>query len=171
MCMDVVICAWVEVRSWFWEWDFDHIISIGEPGDSVPEPLDINDPRVLRLEFHDTLPYDNFDEDGPQWEHAEALVDFCQRILASGGTTLMHCAAGISRSSACALTLLAMSYGPGREQDAVEDLGELPGGHRARPNTAIIRLVDDILDRDGVLMEALDTVYYDGVGAEYGMAG
>lgn len=163
--MDVVICAWGEVREWFWEWDFDHIISIGEPDDPLPEPLDVDDPRVLRLEFMDTIPFDDFADDGPQWEHVAELVSFCQRIRACGGATLFHCAAGVSRSSASALTLLAMSYGPGREQDAVEAIARLPGGHRARPNTAIIRLADHILERDGALMSALDMVYYDGTGA------
>jgi predicted protein tyrosine phosphatase len=159
--MDVVICAWGEVRSWFFEWDFEHVISIGEPDDPLPEPLDVDDPRVLRLEFADTVPFDDFDEDGPQWEHVEALVSFCQRILVVGGATLIHCAAGVSRSSASALTLLAMAYGPGREEEAVDALARLPGGHRARPNTALVRLADDILERDGALLEALEAAYYD----------
>lgn len=163
--MDVVISSWAEVRAWFWEWEFEHIISIGEPGDPLPEPLDVDDPRLLRLEFHDTLPFDDFDDEGPQWEHAEALIDFCGRILRVGGATLIHCAAGISRSSASALTLLAMAYGPGREEDAAADLARLPGGHRARPNTALVQLADDILERDGALMAALDRAWYDGMGA------
>ncbi|MFT5682216.1 MAG: putative protein tyrosine phosphatase [Myxococcota bacterium] len=161
--MDVVICGWAEVRTWFWEWDFEHVVSIGEPDDPLPEPLDANDPRVLRLEFMDTAPFDDFTDDGPQWEHVAALVTFCERIRTLGGATLIHCAAGVSRSSASALTLLAMAYGPGREVAAVRAIAGLPGGHRARPNTAIIRLADEILERDGVLLAALDAEYYDGV--------
>ena len=164
--MDVVISAWAEVRAWFWEWEFDHIISIGEPGDILPEPLDVDDPRLLRLEFHDTLPFDEFSDEGPQWEQVEVLVDFCQNIIQAGGATLIHCAAGVSRSSASALTLLAMAYGPGREEDAARDLARLPGGQRARPNTALIQLADDILGREGVLMAAMDRTWYDGAGFE-----
>ena len=41
---------------------------------------------------------------------------------------------------------------------------------RDRPNTALIRLVDDILERDGALLLALDEGYYDGAG-QYGFAG
>ena len=65
-----------------------------------------------------------------------------------------------------ALTLLAMAYGPGREEDAARDLARLPGGQRARPNTALIQLADDILGREGVLMAAMDRTWYDGAGFE-----
>lgn len=160
--MDIVICGWDEVRSWFWEWDFEHIISIGAPGVEIPEPIDPDDPRVLRLEFCDTHPFDDADDDGPQFEHAEALVDLCQHILSAGGATLIHCAQGVSRSSACALTLLAMAYGPGREADAAEALERLPGGHRARPNTMLLSHVDALLERDGALYAAAAARFHDG---------
>jgi len=158
--MDVVICGWDEVRSWLFDWDFDHIISIGAPGVGLPEALAPDDPRVLRLEFCDTHAFDDAADDGPQPEHAEVLVDACRAIIASGGSTLIHCAQGVSRSSACALTLLAMAYGPGREEDAAADLSRLPGGHRARPNTMLLSHVDELLEREGALYAASASRYH-----------
>jgi predicted protein tyrosine phosphatase len=161
--VDVVISGWDDVRGWFFEWDFDHVISIGVPGSEVPDPIDVEDPRVLRLEFWDTHPFDDADDRGPQWEHAEALVAFCRDVLRVGGATIIHCAAGESRSSACALALLAIGYGPGREADAVADLGRLPGGDRARPNTMLVQHVDDLLEREGELERAMVERYHGGL--------
>ena len=91
MVNGVVICGYSEVEAWLLAQDFHRVVSIGAPGSGTPEALDGPWPRVLRLEFVDTAPYD-YDPDGPREAHVEALLDFCDGALASGGPTLFHCA-------------------------------------------------------------------------------
>ena len=55
-----------------------------------------------------------------------------------------------------------MAYGPGREKDAAEALSQLPGGHRARPNTMLLSHVDGLLERDGALYSAAAQRFHDG---------
>lgn len=161
MDIEVVICAYHEVGAWLLERDFTHVVSIGGPGTGAPEALDGPWPRVLRLEFVDTAPYD-YDPDGPQEEHVEALLDFCDAALAAGGPALFHCAQGVSRSSASALALIAMVLGSGREEAAVRRLQAVEGGWRARPNTRLVQLADELLAREGALERAVEEVFYAG---------
>jgi predicted protein tyrosine phosphatase len=77
---------------------------------------------------------------------------------------LVHCAAGISRSTAAALILLTVRKGPGKEGEALETLLEylqkaeqkglrdLAGFY---PNIHMIRLADELLERKGVFLKTL----------------
>lgn len=69
------------------------------------------------------------------------------------GTLLIHCHAGIARSTACALAFLALKHGPGAEEKCVLDVA------RARPETwfndLIVHLADGILGRNGALLNAM----------------
>lgn len=69
---------------------------------------------------------------------------------------LVHCHAGISRSTAAAAILMAQ-YNPGRETEVCERLvGIRP---QAWPNSRMIRFADELLERDGALMTAVETIY------------
>jgi predicted protein tyrosine phosphatase len=77
---------------------------------------------------------------------------------------LVHCAAGVSRSSASTLVLLAVVLGPGRDTDAVAhllDVQEWSSEHGLReadwgirPNRRVIALADQVLHRGGSLLAA-----------------
>ena len=90
----------------------------------------------------------------PQAEHVLRLVDFYGRW--NGQTPmLVHCAAGKSRSMAAALVGLAMKA----------DLPEIDIARRMRqaaphasPNPRIVALADDILQREGRLVAALEAM-------------
>jgi len=114
--------------------------------------------RHLRLAFHDiteSMP-------GlvvPDRDLMQAVLDFgrkCdhQRAL------LIHCWAGISRSSAAAYAI-ASDRNPGFERDiAVELRRRSPS---ATPNRLMVRLADDLLARKGRMIDAIDEI---GRGAE-----
>jgi predicted protein tyrosine phosphatase len=114
--------------------------------------------RHLRLAFHDIV------------EPVPGLVvpdrDMMQAVLKFGRDSepqralLIHCWAGISRSSAAAFAI-ACDRNPGFERDiAVELRRRSPS---ATPNRLMVRLADDLLERDGRMIAAIEGI---GRGAE-----
>lgn len=154
--MDIVICAKAEVDDWLEEECFEAVVSIGDRDDPPPDCLDDDDDRVLRLVFADV---EDESLDGPCLEDVYRLIALGDDLIEGGGRVLIHCAAGVSRSSACAVTLLALAGGPGEEAAAVEALGALPGGERADPNRRIVELADEALGREGRLVLAVDAAF------------
>ncbi len=69
---------------------------------------------------------------------------------------LIHCHAGMSRSTATAAMLMAQAA-PGREAEIPDALLALRPG--AWPNRWMIRDADDLLGAGGALVEAVETVY------------
>jgi predicted protein tyrosine phosphatase len=69
---------------------------------------------------------------------------------------LIHCWAGISRSTASAFTIACMLSGPGREHAIARLLRERAA--HAQPNIRIVALADALLARDGRMVEAVDAM-------------
>jgi predicted protein tyrosine phosphatase len=125
-----------------------HIISIGAPGDPTPAGFELC-ANGLRLEFHDDT-----GEIGPQRWHVEQVIDFGRGVEHEGGRLLVHCEAGISRSSAAALTVFATWLGVGKEQEAVNKI--YAAQPYAWPNSQLVRHADHLLERDGALIAVVD---------------
>lgn len=114
--------------------------------------------RRLHLVFHDIVEA----REGlivPSGEMIAAMLDF-GRARARETPLLVHCWAGISRSSAAAYTL-ACDRHPGCED-------ELATALRARapfvtPNRLMVALADDLLGRNGAMVDAIARI---GRGAE-----
>ena len=124
------------------------LISIGAANDELPIGYD-NVSHKLRLLFGDTLD----EETGPQESDVQTLVKFAQNLSSSRGKILIHCEAGISRSTAAALILYACWLGPGREREAMRRV--LKQRPIAFPNRRMVQLADQLLKRDGQLLKAL----------------
>lgn len=83
------------------------------------------------------------------------VLAFGERLappLGDGGHLLVHCHAGISRSTASAAVLMAQ-HNPGRETEAFLSLLDIRA--HAWPNTRVVEFADRLLDRKGALMEGL----------------
>ena len=128
-----------------------HTISIGVPGDPAPAGFE-RCATGIRLEFHDITEDTDF-EFGPRAWHVEQVIDFARAMQHEEGTLLVHCEAGISRSSAAALTVFATWLGVGKEQDAVDRT--YAAQPQASPNSLFVELADDLLGRDGALIAAV----------------
>lgn len=144
-----------------------HVVSIGAPESQPPTAFAEHPARKLRLVFDDieseSAPNGY---EGPSLQHARDVVRFSEALvdLVNPGVVLVHCAAGISRSSAATLILLAVLLGPGREADAVSRLvavKEQTARARLRapreiirPNRRLVWLGDQVLGRDGALLDA-----------------
>jgi predicted protein tyrosine phosphatase len=129
--------------------DVTYLVSIGEPHNELPVGFE-NVARRLRLLFADHVdgPY------GPTEADVRRIIDLAERLRASAGTVLIHCEAGVSRSSAAALIMYASWFGAGREREAMgRVLAQRP---IARPNRRMVALADELLGRGGSLTRAVD---------------
>ncbi len=110
--------------------------------------------RHLQLTFHDIVePVDGFIT--PRAEDAETLVDFFKRWDRES-PLLIHCWAGISRSTAAAFTALCMLRPEAPEQKIARDLRR--ASPSATPNRLLVSHADKILGRDGRMVAAIDTI-------------
>jgi predicted protein tyrosine phosphatase len=145
-----------------------HVVSIGTEGNDPPDGFASFAGRKLRLEFDDVeVEETRSGYVGPSLEDARRVVAFGKGI--DGGVLLVHCAAGISRSSASLLILLADRVGPGREDEAVRLLVKVKEATQAarlrtdfiRPNRRLVWLGDAVLGRDGALLSACTRAFAD----------
>jgi len=114
--------------------------------------------RHLRLAFHDIVePIAGLP--APDRDLMQAVLDF-GRNTTHQRALLIHCWAGISRSSAAAFAI-ACDRNPGFERDiAIELRRRSPP---ATPNRLMVRLADDLLRRHGRMVDAIEGI---GRGAE-----
>ena len=155
---DMVVCSRIQAARNLSSDDFGPLIrsmiSIGDPSEPRPQGRFSPD-EILRLEFHDTVVVDDFY--GPKAEDVQQIIDFAPRIAALGGVCLVHCAAGISRSTATGIIVLSTLAGPGSESWAAERMLELVPD--AVPNTLLLTYADRLLGRDGKLRESVEHTF------------
>jgi predicted protein tyrosine phosphatase len=135
-----------------------HVLSILDPAWPEPEAFGVFDPHHrLELRFHDVI------EPNPGWiaperRDIERLLDFSLDFIRARGTHLLvHCHAGISRSTAAATLVLAQA---GRDRPADEALQAVVRLRpRAWPNLRVIEFGDELLGRRGEIVEAARAHY------------
>jgi predicted protein tyrosine phosphatase len=130
-----------------------HMVSLlgDDPFPSTPDSV-VPDGH-LKIQMHDiSEPQPGFI--APDREHLERLLDFAQDWRRSG-PLVIHCYAGISRSTAAAL-MVVCSYNQGREREAAQMLRRR--APHAYPNQRMIALADDLLGCGGRLREAVDAM-------------
>jgi predicted protein tyrosine phosphatase len=129
-----------------------HLVSLVEAEAQPPTPR-VAAVRHLRVEIHDiSEPVDDYVV--PAEHHVRSLIEFV------GGWSgrqplLVHCIAGISRSTAAALVTLAMQSDETEEEAARRLRAAAP---HAQPNRRIIALADALLGRGGRLVRAREAM-------------
>jgi predicted protein tyrosine phosphatase len=133
-----------------------HILSILDPEWPDPEAFLAYDPHFrATLRFHDAIEPDP----GvllPQKGDVEAILTF-GRDAAEAGGLLIHCHAGISRSTAATLMILAQAHPHEGEDELADRL--LQTRPQSWPNSRMIAFADELLDRNGRLMAATAGIY------------
>lgn len=142
--------------------DVTHILSILDP--DWPEIETFNTYKGhnrTTLRFHDIIdPAPG--KIMPQRQHLDAILRFAQDVQepaspAGTGHLLIHCHMGISRSTAAMLAILA-SLQPDEPADQVfERLRTIRP--QAWPNSLMVGFADELLCRNGKLVEALQAHY------------
>jgi len=153
----VTICG-IDELGFHWEAGVTHVLSILDPGWPEPAALGAFDAhRRLELRFHDVI------EAGPGWIaperlDVEQLLSFGRDLTEARGTHLLvHCHAGVSRSTAAATLILAQAR-PDRPAEEVLQAVVRRRSH-AWPNLRILELGDALLDRRGEIVDAARAIY------------
>jgi predicted protein tyrosine phosphatase len=139
-----------------------HVLSILDPGWPEPEilrPFAVG--RRLKLHFHDVI------EPLPGWTaperwDVELLLAFGRDVAGAAGADpgahlLVHCHAGVSRSTAAAILILAQRHADRPADEAVAEVARLRP--RAWPNLRILELGDAALGRRGEIVSAARAQY------------
>lgn len=130
---------------------FDAVLSIAAPGAEVvqfhrwprPAQLLLRMDDIVSPEPHGVL---------PTREHVAQGLEFAGRFV--NLRLLVQCEAGVSRSGAFGVAILASRLGPGREQEALEEALRIAPA--IIPNLRIVRLADEILGRAGALTRCVE---------------
>jgi predicted protein tyrosine phosphatase len=135
-----------------------HVLSLLDP--------DFNDPPVfaafarhrrLALRFHDVIE-PRPDRIAPARADIERLLAFARELIGTPDTHLLvHCHAGVSRSTASAALILAQAWGDRPASDALEAVATLRPC--AWPNLRILEFGDMLLGRDGEILTAVGAIY------------
>jgi len=125
----------------------------------VPDEDQPRTPRAVKPSDHLRVRIDDITEPSPGFiaparEHVDEIVRFL-RASPPEVPLVIHCHAGVSRSTATALVALALDA-PGREDEAAALLRE--AALFAFPNELIVQLADDALERSGKLVAALESI-------------
>jgi predicted protein tyrosine phosphatase len=156
----LTICGLEELSS-FRDAAVTHVLSILDP--TYPEPQDFlayGPHKRLTLRFDDIIdPAPGMV--APAREHIEQLLGFGEGLAAAEGDPLshllIHCHAGISRSSASMAILLAEARPRIPEDEIFAHIREIRP--QAWPNSRMISMADDLLGRAGRLFDALKRHY------------
>jgi len=135
-----------------------HVLSLLDPGSPEPEAFGTFDPhRRLELRFHDVIDADPGCVP-PERPDVEQLLSFGRDLgSAKGGHLLVHCHAGVSRSTAAATLILAQARPDRPAEEAL--LTVVRRRPRAWPNLRILEFGDALLDRRGEIIVAARAHY------------
>lgn len=136
-----------------------HIVTLLRLTNRVTRPAHIAEDNHLILSMDDIVAQ----EDGyvvPAEEHVLRLVDFAKRWDRST-PMVVHCFAGISRSTAAAFTA-ACAINPDRDEAEIARTIRASSA-TAAPNKRIVAIADAVLKRDGRMIAAVEAL---GMGQE-----
>ena len=141
---------------------FSHVISINNPEEEPPKPLENHPGKHLVLHFHDiSVNPGKGNFTNPGRDHVKAIIKFA-KTMTSSSNVLSHCAAGISRSSAAALIIIAskMEVSSINAMKAIQDVMAIK--QIIHPNAIMTRMADEELGWDGRLMAAHSSTFTGG---------
>jgi len=131
-----------------------HVVSLLGPETPHRSFTGIADDNHLKLTFHDiTAPAEGFT--APAADHVETLIHFL-KARQGHDPMLIHCWAGISRSTASAFTAMCLYNPDVDELKLAQQLRSL--SHVATPNRRIVAFADDIMCRQGRMVDAVDAI-------------
>ena len=134
-----------------------HVLSILDPDHPVPEAFGAFGEHVkLELRFHDIVD-PRPGEILPSPEHVDAILAFGRTLHPDGASLLVHCHAGISRSTASMVLILALAMPEQPAQAILERVHSIR--EKAWPNLRMIEMGDALLGRRGTLVQATHTLH------------
>lgn len=153
--MRLIVSPLPQVERLLAEHRLSHLVTLASPGAEAAFEAE----HRLDLRFNDiAAPREGLV--APSLEHVEALIEFAQGWTGAQ-PLLIHCWAGVSRSTAAAYVIACARTAPGREGDWAARLRD--AAPTATPNPLIVAHADRLLDRGGAMVRAVHAI---GRGAE-----
>ncbi len=131
-----------------------HLITLLSPEFMIRTPGGFPPERHLRLGINDICD-PSLGSSPPVEDHVAGLLEF-SRAWDGSRPLLIHCWAGVSRSMAAAFAILCDRSWPGAEFRIAREM-RVRAPH-ASPNRLIVRLADDLLAREGKMIEAVEAM-------------
>jgi predicted protein tyrosine phosphatase len=147
----IIVCSLADLHKVSAREDPAAIVTLINAHTPVERPVNVEADRHLTLHFND-IPAEMPGLTAPGAEHLERFLGFI-RTWDRSGPLLIHCFAGISRSTAGAyIAMLALEP----QRDEYELAAELRAASpSATPNPRLIALADAKLNRGGRMIEAI----------------
>jgi len=131
-----------------------HVVSLLARDDRLVRPAAIPPENHLWLQLHDiSAPVEGYVT--PEASHVESLIDFVQRWPRET-PMLIHCYAGVSRSTAAAFVSVC-ALNPAGDEKAVA-IALRRASPTATPNIRIVALADQVLGRNGRMVRAVEFI-------------
>ena len=131
-----------------------HVVSLLDDAFTIERPRSVAPENHLRLRVHDiSAPLDGYVL--PDEEHVADLLAFV-RSWDRRAPLVVHCFAGISRSTASAFAS-ACALAPHRDEASIAQALR-SASPTATPNIRIVSLADRLLSRDGRMIAAIETI-------------
>lgn len=153
--MRLIVSPLPQVERLLVEHQPSHLVTLASPGAEAAFDAE----HWLDLRFNDiAAPREGLV--APSLEHVEALLAFAQGWRGAR-PLLIHCWAGVSRSTAAAYVMACARTALGREGEWAARLRD--AAPTATPNPLIVAHADRLLDRGGAMVRAVEAI---GRGAE-----
>src|SRR5258706_10224391 len=148
------VCSLARLHDTVTEIGASHIVTLLRLIDRVQRPAAIHETNHLILGMDDiSTPMDGYIH--PAEEHVHDLITFVQR-WDRRAPLVMHCYAGISRSTAGAF-ISACALNPGRDEAGIART--IRGASKtAMPNLMLVGHADRILGRNGRMIDAVEAL-------------
>jgi predicted protein tyrosine phosphatase len=152
--MPIIVCPLSRAPALAREHRASHAVSLLDPGTPFPKLDAMSGERHLRVEVHD-VEQEALETHPPSEAHLKRIIAFV-RDWDRAQPMLIHCYAGISRSTATAF-ITACAHNP--EADEHDIARALRSASRsASPNRRFVALADTLMARDGRMIAAIDGI-------------
>lgn len=152
--MTLIVCSLSDMAGVVRRRQASHLVTLIDPGTPVERPLGVLESRHLRLDVDDiNAPMEGYL--APDMESVVRLLEF-SRTWDASAPMVIHCFAGISRSTASAFAI-ACDRNPNVAEDRIALRLRQAASH-AFPNRRIVALADDLLGRRGRMVDAIESI-------------
>ena len=152
--MIIHVCSLARLHSTVEATGARHVVTLLGVGDYIERPSGVPVDNHLFLRMHDiSEPLDG--HVAPDVEHVEDLLDFV-RNWDRTTPLVVHCWAGISRSTAAAFVTVCALHPERDEREIAWAIRR--ASPTATPNIRIVRLADAKLGRDGRMVAAIEAI-------------
>lgn len=152
---EIIVCSKSEVPKVVEEFEATHLLSLLDPDSHIYRPSRIpafTSNWLLQL-FEDEENPDH--PSAPKLVHAERILEWGS-LIPKDGKLVVHCHAGVCRSTAAAYALWLQANGKNKIAEGAEWLvGIRP---RACPNLLLAQHFDDLLELNGEFVKACDKI-------------